>query len=276
MTDLYEARIDRAKYLASQYPFAGEVLNFYQQLAGFQKTIYAELKKAPDTLSSARPNDLRGSELSGGLIKQFPRALSFLESEGPAPIAEGARHLASRERSSWATSLNEFWRGGDPPTSSADEAQDESAETVKEFILRAFLQPYVELLAEGIPPRIDGRPSVCPRCDSPPLLGVLRPEGDGAKRFLVCSFCLSEWEFRRIVCPACGEQEEKKLPFYVAEQLAHIRIDACDTCKSYLRTIDLTKNGRAVPIVDDLAAIPLSLWAEERGYTRIEPNLFRT
>jgi len=69
---------------------------------------------------------------------------------------------------------------------------------------------------------------------------------------------------------------EKKLPVYVAEQFSHIRIEACDTCKSYLRTIDLTKNGCAIPIVDDLAAIPLSLWAQERGYTRLQPNLLGT
>jgi len=43
-----------------------------------------------------------------------------------------------------------------------------------------------------------------------------------------------------------------------------------------LRTIDLTKNGRAIPIVDDLAVLALSLWATERGYWRLQPNLFRT
>jgi len=31
-----------------------------------------------------------------------------------------------------------------------------------------------------------------------------------------------------------------------------------------------------VPLVDDLAAIPLSLWADENGYKRIQANLFGT
>jgi FdhE protein len=153
----------------------------------------------------------------------------------------------------------------------------DSGEPLKEFILRAILQPHVELLAEGMPaPLVDGRPRQCPRCDGDPLLGVLRPEGDGGKRCLVCSFCFCEWEFRRIFCPACGESTESKLPVFVAEQWSHIRIEACDTCKSYVRTIDLTKNGRAIPVVDDVAAIPLSLWAEEHGYTRLQPNLLGT
>jgi FdhE protein len=278
MTSDYDARIDRAKYLAKQYPFAGEILNFYQQLAGFQKAIYSDLLRSSESPSGTAHDDLRGLALNHSLLmKHFPQILSFLEREAPSPIAEGARRLAVGKLANWAAALNEFWKVGGQRPASAEEIQDESAETVKEFILRAFLQPYVEFLTESMPPPpIDGRPPNCPRCDSAPLLGVLRPEGDGAKRCLICSFCFSEWEFRRIFCAGCGEQDEKKLPVYVADQLPHVRIDACDTCKSYLRTIDLTTNGRAIPIVDDLAAIPLSLWAEERGYTRLEPNLLRT
>jgi FdhE protein len=107
-------------------------------------------------------------------------------------------------------------------------------------------------------------------------MGVLRLEGDGGKRFLLCAFCSQEWEFRRILCPTCGEEAEGKLPVYVAEQLAHVRVEACDTCKFYLQTVDLTKDGHAVPLVDDLAAIPLTLWAHEHGYTRLQPNLLGT
>jgi formate dehydrogenase maturation protein FdhE len=52
-----------------------------------------------------------------------------------------------------------------------------------------------------------------------------------------------------------------------------VRVEACDTCRQYIKTIDLTKNGRAVPVVDKLAAIPLSLWAAENGYVKVSTNL---
>jgi FdhE protein len=52
-----------------------------------------------------------------------------------------------------------------------------------------------------------------------------------------------------------------------------VRVESCDTCRHYIKTIDLTKDGRAVPVVDELAAIPLSLWASENGYTKVSPNL---
>jgi FdhE protein len=274
----YDARISRAKHLATEHPFAADVLNFYQQLVGFQKTIYSEMRNIGGNSRGFPSNDPLRSELDcAPLIKHFPRLLSFLETVAPEPIGEAARQLSLQEVGAWTAALTHFWSVAGRRRHLPEEMQADSAETLKEFILRAFLQPHVEFLTTGIPaPQVNGRPRHCPRCESVPLLGVLRPEGDGGKRCLVCSFCLYEWEFRRIFCPACGEEAENKLPIYVAEQLPHLRIEACDTCKSYLRTIDLTKNGHAIPIVDDLAAIPLSLWAEERGYTRLQPNLLGT
>jgi FdhE protein len=55
-----------------------------------------------------------------------------------------------------------------------------------------------------------------------------------------------------------------------------MRVEGCETCKFYLQTVDLTKDGHAVPLVDDLAAIPLTLWAHEHGYSRLQPNLLGT
>jgi formate dehydrogenase maturation protein FdhE len=42
-----------------------------------------------------------------------------------------------------------------------------------------------------------------------------------------------------------------------------VRADVCDTYHTYLKCIDLTKTGLAIPVVDELAAIPLDLWARE-------------
>ena len=44
-------------------------------------------------------------------------------------------------------------------------------------------------------------------------------------------------------------------------------------CGRYIKTIDLTKNGNAVPVVDELATLPLNLWAVEHGYKKLQPNL---
>ena len=82
---------------------------------------------------------------------------------------------------------------------------------------------------------------------------MLRPEGDGAKRSLICSMCATEWTYGRIIRPACGEEAVEKLAIYTANQFQHVRVEACDTCRHYIKTVDLTKKGHAVPVVDELA-----------------------
>lgn len=105
------------------------------------------------------------------------------------------------------------------------------------------------------------------------MAAVLRPEGEGGRRTLLCGRCFTEWEFRRLLCPGCGEEDRDKLPVYTAAEFPHIRVDACDTCRHYLKAVDLTRDGRAVPEVDDLASLPLDLWAMEHEYRRLAPGL---
>jgi formate dehydrogenase maturation protein FdhE len=42
-----------------------------------------------------------------------------------------------------------------------------------------------------------------------------------------------------------------------------------------VKTIDLTVNGAAIPIVDDLASLAMDLWAAGRGYRKVRANLLR-
>ena len=57
----------------------------------------------------------------------------------------------------------------------------------------------------------DGETSAaCPFCSARPLAGVLRPEGDGGKRSLVCSLCATEWNIGRMWCPGCGERNVRR------------------------------------------------------------------
>jgi len=275
----YAARIHRARHLASAHPFAAEVLTFYQQLAAFQQKMYSRISRSPNHQPAVDANSPSRSELNLPiLLPDFPELLALLQTVAPPPVAQAARRVSAQTASEWETSLANFWSSRRQPEGISDNGKnDHEAEPLTEFILRAFLQPYSEFLVARMPaPQLTANSRVCPGCGSLPLLGALRPEADGGKRFLTCSFCLLEWEFRRIFCAACGEDDEKKLPVYVAEQLPHIRVEACETCKFYLRTVDLTKDGHAVPLVDDLAALPLTLWAREHHYARIQQNLLGT
>lgn len=266
----YLARIERAQLLSERHAFASKILIFYRELAKFQKSFYEELPRIWGKSAIAPVHgDLRAELNLAILSEPFGKFLALIESIAPGPMAGQARKLHALGQPAWMGALTDYWKTG--------LLGSVAAEPIQEFLARAFFQPYAEfVVGTKLPPVLPMTVCRCPRCSSLPLLGVLRPEGDGGKRFLQCPFCSQEWEFRRILCAHCGEEEERKLPVYVAEAFPHIRIECCDTCKHFLRTIDLTKDGNAVPIVDDLAAIPLHLWAEENGYKRIQGNLLGT
>lgn len=269
----YSARIARAELLRSRFAFASEILTFYKEVATFQKQSYERLPKT----WGKRPivpaaGSIRSEMNLPPLVGSFADFLSMIRNSAPAPLAaEALKHL-SDGKSKWETLLEQFWKAGLQETSSAS-----SANQLQEFLCRAFLQPYAEFVGGAmLPPNLAMTVCRCPRCDSLPVIGVLRPEGDGAKRFLQCAWCSQEWEFRRILCASCGEEREDRLPVYVSEQFPYIRVESCLTCQRHLRSIDLTKDGNAVPVVDDLSAIPLTFWAQEQGLRRIQSNLLGT
>jgi len=264
-TAAWDARIRRAEELAGKFAFAREFLLFYVEIARFQRTLVEKL-----TRQRAQPvrAKLRGPLDLALLAPEFPRFLGVVEKKAPPPLSNFATGLKQADPASWGELLAAYWEKG----GRFEPVMEEAAA----FCARAFLQPYAEMLA-----RVPVLPSalthsVCPRCEGMPQLGVLRPEGDGGRRSLLCAFCCAEWEYRRIICPSCGEVDEKKLGHYAAEEFDYLRVEICDTCKTYLISVDLTRNGLAVPLVDELAAIPLDLWAAQQGYRKIQPNLLGT
>ncbi len=260
----WQRRIARAEELSVRYKSAEEILRFYIAIARFQEKLYGELARtnslATDWPPFAQPLP---SELTG----QFRALLSVVEQNGPVALREASRELRSHDPSHFQL-LTVFWDGSEtggalPPGPS-------------DFFARAFLQPYAAYIRSQSSRQWTGpTPFLCPFCNRKPGLGVLRPLGDGGQRSLVCSLCLAEWEFRRIVCPGCGEENHAKLPVYTAEELNHVRVEACDSCRTYIKTVDMTKTGLAEPIVDEIASIPLDLWAQKQGYTKLQSNLMQ-
>jgi len=263
----WDARIARAGELAAKLSFATELLNFYAAIARLQKELAAQfVSKSPLPQRQNFGAALRHLLEPAALLPQFPRFLSQVAAVAPPPLAAFGGDLAEKPAGEMQRLLAAYWEKG----GLFEPALDEPAT----FCARAFLQPYAESLADSIelPPPSISRGS-CPLCDGLPQLGILRPEGDGARRSLLCAFCGAEWEYRRILCSSCGEEDEKKLCVYAAKEFDYLRVEACDSCKTYIVTVDLSKDGRAVPFVDELAALPLSLWAGEQGYTKVQKNL---
>lgn len=266
----WDARIRRAGELAAKHSFAAEALRFYTHIAQFQKSLYSDLERECGSTNEFRALGTLREELDLFLLlPRFGPFLSIVEQHAPEALAESARTLRTSGTAAWQSALTGFWN-----SEPAGGTQSQGWHNPDVLLAWIFFQPYAEYLADHSDhPPLHGTPSLCPMCGSQPQVGVLRPEGDGGKRLLICSLCATEWEYRRILCASCGEEDVNKLAVYTAEGVGHVRVEACDSCRRYIKTVDLTKDGHAIPVVDELATIPLNLWASEHEYEKLRVNI---
>lgn len=252
----WDVRIRRARELGKDYPPAESVLRFYESVLCFQR----ELARSCSVIV---PRDVSvRDQIDVSIVSShIPKLLSLMSEAGIEVLRSGALSLQTGGSQRWTQLLQSALREKNDLT------------PVEDFFARACLQPVAENIQLQLPTPSNYLQASCPACGGPPQAAVLRPEGEGASRSLLCSFCLREWSFRRVICPSCGEEDKEKLPRYSAEEYKYAYVEACDTCMRYIKAIDMTIDGRAVPLVDEAALAVLDVWATERGYTKLMQNL---
>lgn len=252
----WQPRLARIRDLQSDFPDV-PALAFYELVLQFQSRV-TELFRPQ--IRNCIP--LRDQIDISALTSQVPVILKLSAEHGPELLRDKASQLSAEGEQKSQEILR--------TTLHSESAQPEA---IDDFVARACLQPLAEnlQLQSQREPHYNG--SACPVCGGLPQMAALNPEGEGASRSLLCSLCLCEWPYRRVICPWCGEQDKERLPRYSSDEWPHVHIDGCDTCKHYLKTIDLSVNGLAVPLVDEAAVAVLDVWATERGYTKIIRNL---
>jgi formate dehydrogenase accessory protein FdhE len=270
MKSTWDLRIRRATELTDSYPFAAEGLRFYIRVATVQQRLYSQFQQAPADLFSHERLSWDRLEMSA-LLPRFSGFLADIRSIAPATFAQTADQLIHRGAMTWLALIDGFLRA---PACNLENDENKQFAVAELCLAWLFLQPFAECFAAR-QTRMPGggSPVNCPFCGAKPIVGVLRQEGDGAKKSLICMLCAYEWPFRRVYCPACAEERETQLAFYSAPEIPHVRVDVCDTCHTYLKSVDLTKTGLAVPAVDEIASLPLDLWSRDNGYHKLQMNI---
>jgi len=137
------------------------------------------------------------------------------------------------------------------------------------FFLVQSLKPALEAQAEPWREKRKGLSfdhGFCPFCGGIPGLGEIRQEG---RRVLHCGLCGTEWEYPRLKCPYCQNEDQVKLTYFQVEGEAGYRVDICLHCKNYLKTVDSReKEGPLDWEVEDFLTLHLDHLAQEEGYTR--------
>jgi formate dehydrogenase maturation protein FdhE len=268
----------RAEDLAERWPFASEVLQFYLHLLDVQEG-------AHDEADGIEPDEV----VVFAAERVAPRIVEISAQYGPPVLQQG---VLERFDTADLHAMMTAW------------LRDAPLDPIDRFLARASTAPVLETLGSRAGEACDiARENAphCPVCGGLPQLAYISASAEDLvtpHRFLVCSRCATSWAFARMTCAACGEDDTAKLlrfseigaleveatgktvrgaeaevdPRASAALMPHISIDGCATCKHYVLNIDLGRDPRAVPVVDELAALPLYLFASERELTKIVSN----
>jgi FdhE protein len=266
----------RAEALRGRHPFAAELLTLYLALLPVQEEAWTRARESPPA-----PEELP----RWAAASVVPAVVDATSAAGPATLGQAAR---SRLAEGSADDALAGWLAGT------------ELDPVDQYLARASLGPVLEALGDQAGAAFSGRPAsdggqACPCCGGLPQLSCIASTGESlvsGSRSLLCARCATSWGCSRSICPACGESGEEQLRVY-AEHLEgpvrgksngngqghtesvfpHLRIAACSTCSRYLIEVDMERDARAVPEVDELAALPLDLYAADEGLTKVTPNL---
>jgi hypothetical protein len=272
----------RAEVLRERHLFAGEVLALYLALLDAWEDGW-------DAAAEDRPEPHRVARWAAERI--VPQVVKATEAAGPEPLAASVGALA---RASGIEELLAGWLAGG------------TLGPAERYLARASLQAPLAALAGQAgaacaadpAPRGDRR---CPGCGGLPQLSFRGAADDplvSGHRYLLCARCGQSWSYSASACAYCGETSGSRRTIYAerrdepvvrggaasrdaarslppadAPTFPHASIDACDSCERYLIDIDVARDRQAVPEVDELAALPLDLFAAERGLSKITSNL---
>lgn len=117
------------------------------------------------------------------------------------------------------------------------------AVSMASLALRVQLEGPAEAAVKAIGQREmeQGRFMTCPVCGSEPMVARVGGENatKGRGKVLGCLQCGTSWDFDRIRCARCGDQNSGHLHYFNIEGDDAHRINICDTCGGYMRTLFL-------------------------------------
>jgi FdhE protein len=274
---------DRIQQIKKKRPGYVEILEFYQKVKEAQDKIKASLRTAPIKLKK-KSKDLSTEEGFSLIRKEdFPldieisvnlfETLCQIGKEANPRMAEQVGKIREVLGSGKIDLKNLLKKGLTEQW--VEQAADESGldKKVFLFLIQCSIKPSVEATVEQLRTELDPETwlkGYCPVCGSLPSLSLLKEEV--GKRYLLCSFCGYQWRIDRLFCPFCTNKDQRSLHYFHGEGEEAHRIDLCDKCHQYIKTIDFRKIEEFDPVLEDLATLHLDILANQKGYKKPTPN----
>jgi FdhE protein len=274
---------ERVRQLKGKRPGYGEILDFYSKIRELQDASKPSLKTDPIKLEKER-KDLLSMEGFPLMRKEdFPldveasiRLFRSLCRIGKAanPRMAGQVEKIREVLGNKKMDLKKLFEGGVNEEKIGQVAAESGLDkTIFSFFIRSSIRPSIEAGVEHLRGELDPetwRKGHCPVCGSLPSLSLLK--GEEGRRYLLCSFCGYQWRMDRLCCPTCNNREQESLGYFCGEGEETFRIDLCDRCHRYIKTIDCRNLEESDPCLEDLATLHLDILAAQKGYRRTVPN----
>ena len=277
----------RIQQLKKKRPGYGEMLDFYQKVKEAQQGIKTSLKIKPIKLRKEWKELLAKEGFSLVQKEDFPldiEASTTLFTRLCQIAKEANPHMAEQvEKINGAIAhkridLKKLLMGG-VKEQKIEKVADKFGLDIKvfSFLIQSSIKPSIEAGMEQLHSELDPETwlkGYCPMCGSLPFLSLLKEEE--GKRYLLCSYCGYQWRIDRLFCPFCNNKDQESLHYLFAEGEEAYRIDLCDQCRQYIKTIDYRNLEESDPVLEDLATLHLDLLASQKGYKRPVPNPWTT
>jgi FdhE protein len=197
----------------------------------------------------------------------FLALLEIAEKRSPGETGEMARKLRAGE-----IEFNDLiYESFNPPSQEEEELADAEGENsfdLVELFIEESLRPALEKVVAAygaIVAKSEWSEGYCPICGREPKIGEVRD--DEGTRYLFCNQCGFEWEYRRIKCPFCGNEEQQTLAYFTIEEDDRYRVDVCNECKRYIKIVDFRETREKADLdVEDIATLHLDMLANDEGY----------
>ena len=274
---------ERIQQIKKKRPGYGKILDFYQSVKEAQEKVKTSLKI--DSIQPGKEWKKLLSKEGFSLIQKEDFPLDIESSvklfETLCQVGRDANpHMAEQLKKikeaidDKRIELKKLLRGG-LKEQRMEEIVEESGldKNVFLFLIQCSIRPSIEAGVGQLRSELDPETwlkGYCPMCGSLPFLSLLKEEV--GKRYLLCSFCGYQWRMDRISCPFCKNKDQESLHFFYGEGEETHRIDLCDKCRQYIKTIDYRNLQESDPVLEDLATLHLDILASQKGYKRSVPN----
>jgi len=278
---------ERIQQIKKKRPAYGEILDFYQRVKEAQNKLKASLKIDPIKLKKEWKELLAKEGFSLIQKEDFPldieasarlfQSLCQIGKDANPHMAEQVRKIEEAFASK-RIDLKKLFKKGVKEHKIEQLADElELDKKVFSFLIQSSTRPSIEAGMGKLRNELDPETwlkGYCPICGSLPSLGLLKEEV--GKRYLLCSYCGFQWRIDRLICPFCNNKEQQSLHYLYAEGEEAYRIDLCEKCHQYIKTIDLRNLEESDPVLEDLATLHLDILASQKGYKRPVPNPWTT